>query len=54
MDWMYCLEKGLISIQLDESTNETKKTYPGALSQAVEAKLVCDLSGVHGILEDHC
>lgn len=23
---------------------------PGALSQAVEAKLVCDLGGVHGVL----
>ena len=25
------------------------KTYPGALSQAVQAKLVGDLSGVHGV-----
>lgn len=28
-----------------------RETYPGALSQAVEAKLVCDLGGVHGVLE---
>lgn len=25
-------------------------SYPGALSQAVKAKLVCNLRGVHGIL----
>jgi hypothetical protein len=25
-------------------------TYPSTLSQAVEAKLVCDLGSVHGIL----
>jgi hypothetical protein len=27
-----------------------KLAYPGTLSQAVEAELVCDLGGVHGIL----
>ena len=27
------------------------KTYPSTLSQAVEAKLVCNLGGVHGILK---
>jgi hypothetical protein len=26
------------------------KTYPGSLSQAVEAELVSDLGSVHGIL----
>ncbi len=26
------------------------ETYPSALSQAVEAKLVCDLGGIHGVL----
>jgi hypothetical protein len=28
-----------------------ERTYPSALSQAVKAELVCDLGGVHGILE---
>lgn len=28
------------------------ETYPGTLSQAVEAKLVCDLGGVHGVLDE--
>jgi len=26
-------------------------TYPGALPQAVEAELICDLGSVHGVLE---
>jgi hypothetical protein len=29
-------------------------TYPGTLSEAVEAKLVGDLGGVHGVLERQC
>lgn len=29
-----------------------KRAYPGALSQAVEAKLICDLGGVHGVLDE--
>jgi hypothetical protein len=33
-----------------DSRNQRFITYPGALSQAVEAKLVCDLGGVHGVL----
>lgn len=32
------------------SISSSRRTYPCALSQAVEAKLVCDLGGVHGIL----
>jgi hypothetical protein len=31
---------------------ERLATYPGALSQAVQAKLICDLGSVHGILEE--
>ena len=27
-----------------------KKAYPGTLSQAVKAQLICDLCSIHGIL----
>jgi hypothetical protein len=29
----------------------TRVTYPGTLSETVEAELVSDLGGVHGILQ---
>jgi hypothetical protein len=40
-----------VIISDDEGTKfDGRATYPGALSQAVEAKLIGDLGSVHGIL----
>ena len=43
---MYC---GCVSAKI--TIESSRLTYPGALSEAVEAKLVSDLSSVHGVLD---
>lgn len=38
------------SREREKMKERLRRTYPGALSQAVEAELVGDLGGVHGVL----
>lgn len=45
---MYCMKEVSICFKMFL----LPKTYPGTLAQAVKTKLVCNLGGVHGILND--
>lgn len=47
VDWMYYKR---ISIGNGYDTHTGELTYPGALSQAVETKLIGDLGSVHCVL----
>jgi hypothetical protein len=47
VDWMYYDE-----ISATWAMYDGYYAHPGTLSQAVEAQLICDLGGIHGVLRE--